>query len=258
MSAADVRKQKILLQLNEKERISVSQIQKEFSVSSATARRICNQLAEEGKVRRFHGYIEKVKGRIEGYDFDKAMDEGYCEKKRISRYAASLLKDEDKIFLETGTSVLECAFAIRERIAAKNLSNIHVYTNYIPVLEILGDSCETSIVGGVYQPSAKKVNGYLTRRALENIYFDYSFIGCDGISLEKGIMTHKIEDGMFLEPLIAHTKKVIVVAHSEKFFQNSFISFMPCNKVNLIITDTGLPENETDLYISRGVQLTRV
>ncbi|NLL63021.1 MAG: DeoR/GlpR transcriptional regulator [Ruminococcaceae bacterium] len=258
MTKTQLRKEEVLLWLADKEKLNVSSISNRFNISPATARRLCNELAKEGKVKRLHGSIEILDTPNKDYDFKKAMGIGHAEKHRIAEYIASMLNDGDSIFLETGTTTLKCAMAISEQIQKGKLKKLRVFTNFLPILDVLGNFCEVSLLGGVYHPAKKCLYGYLSEQALKNIRFDYSIIGCESISLERGIMTYDFDTIRFIDPLLAHSKHAVIVAHSDKFNHQSFVSFMACENAHVIVTDDGLSEKEAQAFLKKGIDLVRV
>lgn len=258
MWKADLRKEKILLLLADKKRMRVSEVCAILGVSPATARRLCNELAEEGKVLRSHGAIQRIDEPNEQYDLNRAMTDGYWEKRRIGRYAAGLLKDGDYIFLESGSTILGCALAIAEQIKGGKLKDLHVFTDFLVVPEVLGTLCEVSLIGGVYRPAKKSVYGYLSRRSLKKMSFEYCFISCEGISLDDGLMTYDEDAISYAETLFSYSQSVVVMAHSKKFLQRAGVSYMPCHRAKMIITDEGLPEKEAALFLQQGINLVRV
>jgi DeoR family fructose operon transcriptional repressor len=258
MNKVDLRKEQLLLLLADRETLNVSEVSEKFNISAATARRLCNELARDGKVIRSHGAIERMETPDEGYDFHEAMRISRNEKKRIGQYAASIIKNSNNIFLESGSTVLECANSIAERVQNRQLKDLHVFTNFLPILEVLGNICEVSLIGGIYIPAKKCVRGYMSERALDNLHFDYCFIGCEAISIKTGIMSYDFDSIRFTEPLLSRTQFVVVVAQSEKFRKHSLVSYMPCNRARIIISDDSLTEEEAEPFLEQGIDLVRV
>lgn len=257
MRKVELRKEKVLLLLADRERLTVSEISNRFEISPATARRLCNQLAEEEKVFRSHGAISKLEPPNDHYDFKKAIDDGYCEKNRIARYAAALPQNGDYLFFETGSTVLRCAAAIADRIRSGKLKNLHVFTNFLLILDLLGTLCEVSLLGGIYHPSKKCVYGRLSEPFIRKMNFDYCFVSCEGISLGDGLMTYDPEAIHYYD-LFSHSRCVVVMAHSTKFSQRSLVSYAPCTFARMIITDDGLPEKKAQSFLQQGIDLVRV
>ena len=255
----DLRKEQVLLLLNEREHLSVSNISKRFNVSPATARRLCNELAEEGLVIRSHGFIEKPDAPdISGYDLSKARGESFPEKRRIAQYVAGLMRDGNNIFLESGSTTLEVAASIAERLRRGELQTLHVFTDFLPILDILGNYCEVSVLGGVYNPAKRIIRGYMSEVTLDRIHFDYCILGCEAISLEGGLMIYDQDGIRFFDSLMKHTKKTVVVAHSRKFHRQSLYSLTPCERLSLIVTDVSLEDNILNEFTDAGIPIIRV
>ena len=135
------RQKQILFLLSRQGRLSVAEIVTQFSISEATARRDLESLASQGKAQRVHGGVMAVEQAPPELPILQRESEQPDEKIRIGRAAASLVADNETVFLGSGTTVLEVARNLRDR------KNLTVITNSLPVLNMLAGLKEVTVIG---------------------------------------------------------------------------------------------------------------
>lgn len=77
-------------------------------MSEATIRRDLTVLARQGKLNKVHGGAVLIGVEFHSEELDMETKRQLCieEKKRIARHAASLIEDEDVVYLDSGSTVL--------------------------------------------------------------------------------------------------------------------------------------------------------
>jgi DeoR/GlpR family transcriptional regulator of sugar metabolism len=249
------RKSQLIEHLENCGKMSVADIAAFFEISLPTARRMCAQLEREQQIIRTHGGIRFVPLVETSYAFDVIDSEYSEEKMAIAKHTSMLLKNNQIIFLESGTTVKQFALALAVRIRNKQLSNITIYTNSLVNLEILEPVGKVNLVGGVYRPERRDFCGLLSERLLRTLRFDACFIGADGLNLSDGIMAMDIETVRLDELLIERSAQSYILVHSEKFTKHSFISYCAVEDVSAIISDSRLSEVIVKEYQTAGVNL---
>lgn len=254
MRILEIRKNELLNWLAQERNLSVDQIAKRFEISLPSARRLCTQLSDEGRLVRVHGGVRILPQQM-SYSFDLLSQEHQDEKIRIARYASSLVESRQVIFLESGTTLRQFSIALAERIRRQEIKDITIITNSLVNLESLYPVTKVMMLGGEYRNERKDFAGYIAELSLKRLKFEYCFIGADGISINDGVMTTDVDTLRFDAELVKHTEKVVVLAHSVKFQKQSFMSFIPVNECHCLITDVGLPEETKELYRNQNVKV---
>lgn len=139
---AEQRAEKILTELARKRAVSVGDLCLITGASETTIRRDLTALARQGKLSKVHGGAVRMNAEFYGEEPDmETKRQLYTEEKvRIAAAAASLIQDDDIVFLDSGTTVMhmpqylqdskalfltnsvECACRLMER----DLSLIHI------------------------------------------------------------------------------------------------------------------------------------
>ena len=127
------RRSKILEIIEEEGRVNVPDMSGKYKVSEVTIRNDLTQLESKGLlIRTRGGAIRNQRVNIDIKISEKATRH-HTEKKRIGKFAATLIKDGETIILDSGTTTLELA---------KNLNdfkNLTVITNAINIATYLAE-----------------------------------------------------------------------------------------------------------------------
>src|SRR3954464_11673162 len=101
---AEQRQQQIAELAREAGSITVTMLEEEFGISSATARRDLTVLEQQGKVKRTHGGAV-LPGLTQQEDsFQQRLEEAVPAKKRLARAALDLLGEDETVFIDSSTT----------------------------------------------------------------------------------------------------------------------------------------------------------
>jgi DeoR/GlpR family transcriptional regulator of sugar metabolism len=198
------RQNQIVLFLQRSQRISISEVCVNFSVSEATARRDLEALASEGRIQRVHGGAIALTQAPSESPILQRQDEQTNEKIRIGQAAAALVQEGETVFLGSGTTVLEAARSLRGR------RNLTVLTNSLPVVNALAGAEGITLIclGGMLRDSELSFIGHITEQALAEVRADKVFIGTRAISMEHGL-THEYLPETMTDRAILDRKSVV-------------------------------------------------
>lgn len=255
----EAHKNELIAMLKTVDFISVNSVSEKLGISLPTARRLCVQLGLENKAVRVHGGLRPLEPDRGEYSFDRFKNECSEEKRRIARYASSLVQSDQVIFIEAGTTLSQFALALAERIRNREITNVVIFTNSLINLNLLHPvHSNIQLIGGQYRAERKDFVGYLSELMLRNLHFDLCFIGADAISLSSGVMAMDMDTVRFDAELAAQSKQVVILAHAAKFYRNSLISYVPLNKVSAIITDDSIQPSTLSEYRQKGIHIEAV
>jgi DeoR family transcriptional regulator of aga operon len=251
-SLSSVERQNQIVQLIARnQRITVAMICEAFDVSEATARRDLEALAVQGKAQRVHGGAIVLHAAPPELPMLQRQGDQAEEKLRIGQAAATLIQDGETIFLGSGTTVLEVARALRSR------HNLTVITNSLPVVNILADLTDITLVclGGILRPSELSFIGHITEQALSEVRADKIVIGTRAINLEQGLTNDYLPETMTDRAILRAGREVIVVGDSSKFGRVATVLLAPIESIHTIVTDTRIPADFVSEVRARNIQL---
>ena len=229
------RQKQILSLLTRQRRLSVTEIVKQFSISEATARRDLESLTLQGKAQRVHGGVIAVEQAPPELPILERENEQMEEKTRIGQAAASLVADNETLFLGSGTTVVEVARNLR------NHKNLTVITNSLPVLNILAGIKGITVIslGGMLRDSELSFIGHITEQALIEVHADKVFMGTRGASLEHGFTNDYLQETLTDRAILKSGREVIMVADHTKVNRVSTVLLAPLSSIHTFVTDSG-------------------
>jgi DeoR/GlpR family transcriptional regulator of sugar metabolism len=225
------RLQVILNYLDEHKRINVEKICNLCNVSRDTARRDLVKLEEKGAILRTRGghLLPTLIKEIKSYE-DRLYNDSK-EKKAIGKLAASLIKNGDKIIMDTSTTVQACSEFLQ-------VDHCTIITNSINQADILSNKPQVHIhlLGGQLNQEQRFLYGPSVISMLSNYYVDKTFIGTCGLS-KKGVMVAFEEDGFIMKKMIEQADQVILLVDHSKFDKKGFFKAADLSHIDIVITD---------------------
>jgi DeoR family fructose operon transcriptional repressor len=193
------------------EKVEVSEMCETFQVSQATIRRDLQQMEDLGMITRFHGgarlNIEQVNEPPMMFKTDTNAD----AKNRVGRLAASLIKDNQMVYIDAGSSTYE----MLDFITAKN---INIVTIGVPhIVKLTQSKINTIVPGGVIRPSTQAITGIQTLKQLEEMFFDVAFLGVNGIHKLSGFTTSNEQEAEVKAAVMKHSNVSYLLADGSKF-----------------------------------------
>lgn len=226
----------ILNELAERQAVSVSRLCQVTGASEATIRRDLTTLARQGKLNKVHGGAVLLDEEFRGEEPDMETKRQIFaeEKDRIAQYAASLIQDDDVVYLDAGTTVLRVA----EHLPA---SRALFLTNSIECARRLTErGLRTYVLGGALKAGTVAIVGAEALSSLQRYNFTKAFLGANGIAVKQGFTTPDPEEAAVKTLAAARAKSVYVLADSSKFGKITVAAMFPLEAAR-IITD-GLPD----------------
>ncbi len=242
-----------MLQLHK--RLELKEVVEVLEISEATARRLFAQLEKEGKILRIRGGIQIVQQLGYDYSYQALVSHRSHEKSIIGKAAAELVENNDRIFLDAGTTVLHLAETLSVKIQAGDLQNIVVVTNALTYIETLAKWCKVILIGGEIRVENQDLCGPIAEKSLMLFHVDKAFLGTNAMSLERGFMATDERTAKINELAVQQADNVYVLADSKKFQKSSFISYAPLNAADAIFTDSGIDRETVDAFTNAGAYI---
>ena len=230
--------QRILQILNDRNAVTVAELSQQLNISESTIRRDLNALDEMGKLTKVFGGATALTQSSGIFETDVAnrvntMGE---EKTAIARYSATLIHDDDFVFIDAGTTTSRLIDFISNNRAT------YVTNGIIHGQKLVQKGLETYIIGGKIKPLTEAVVGTTGIKSLEGLNFTKAFMGTNGIDLDAGFTTPDIEEARLKETAIRNSYMTFVLADRTKFRKVCAVTFAPL-KIGCIITDA-CPDNQ--------------
>lgn len=242
-----VRREKIMDELENKQILYIEDLLKIFDgVSESTIRRDLKILEDENYIVLLRGGAVKLK--LDSHEIPVGTKKllNKESKERIAKFAASLVEDDDVIYIDSGTT---CSAMVKYIVS----KGVRVVTSNIQVLsEVNGTHIENiTIVGGEVNRNLDSISGPLTDSSLRKFNFDKSFLGASGFGLKVGVNTPDFREASKKSIVKMNSNKCYVLADSSKFNKNTLCKAFEIQDC-LLITNKQIPEFDgmTEYYIA--------
>lgn len=239
----------ILRILNDRNAVTVSELSEQMKISESTIRRDLNALADMGKLNKVFGGATALRQSSGIFEIGVAnraetMSE---EKTIIAQYAATLIHDDDFIYIDAGTTTSRLVDFIDNRRAT------YVTNGIIHAQKLSQKSLNTYIIGGKLKPLTEAIVGAAGIKSLEGLNFTKAFMGTNGIDIDAGFTTPDIDEARLKAVAVENSYMTFVLSDRSKFRRVCAASFAPLRK-GCIITDSCPDKKYSDITIIKEVK----
>lgn len=251
--STEERRSVILNKLHDEGRVNVVSLVEIFGVSEVSIRKDLAVLEERQLLVRVKGGAINIHQTEDFDDLSISSKQKIhsTEKRILGKFAASLIKENETIILDSGTTIMEVAKNL------ENFNNLTIITNALNMAITLNnyDRFSVIVLGGKMRSLSYSTVGMLSEYALKNFYCDKLFLGVDSFNIKDGLSTPNIEEASLNQAMIASAKEVIAVFDSSKFGKRGFAHISKLDRINTIVTDSNISEEYKQYIESAGIKL---
>lgn len=221
----------ILKLLKEQSSVTLTELTHLLNTSESTIRRDLTALDREGKLRKVYGGATSIDFYTANeQDLNIKHDLQITEKNLIAKKAASLVKANDLIYIDAGTTTE----LMIDHLTEKNAT--YVTNGIIHAQKLTDKGFNVYIVAGQLKKSTGAIIGVNAIESLKNYNFTQGFFGTNGISQQAGFSTPDTIEACVKKTALKHCQQAYILADSTKFDQITPISFADLSSA-IIITD---------------------
>lgn len=251
MNKAQIRQEEIRNLLNIKEKISTEYLAEYFSVTTATIRSDIRDMEERGEVNRRKGMVSLARPFVVDVATKEKIFVNASQKNRIATRAAQMVMPGDFVMMTSGTTIEAMASQMQPK------ANLEVITPSIVVAFILAQKggISINILGGKLQLSSMSVRDNYSLKGLDNIYCSKLFLSCDGFDLATGVFTATIEEARLTQMMMDASHQTILLADSTKLMKTSLGRICKIQDIDILITDSDIPEKTRQRLEEAGIRV---
>jgi DeoR family transcriptional regulator, fructose operon transcriptional repressor len=228
---------------------SLEEIARQTGVSVSTVRRDITILATAGGIRRTHGGARSVVPRSDEFTFSIRDTHQLAEKEAIGRACAELIKPNQSVIIDAGTTVYHVARYLESK-------GPQVITNSLPVANLFASvpSLEVVVSGGVVYPRVGVLVGPLAVEAFSKIHADVAIMSAGGLSLEGVTNSHALLIDI-QRVMINAARKVIFCLDHTKLGRQSVLPLCGLDCIDTVVTDSQAAADLVQAMRSRGIEV---
>ena len=248
---ADLRRARILEQIQRDGGASVATLAREHGVSPITVHRDLERLARDGLVQRVHGGARSPVGAVET-DWTKRLRLAWAAKEAIAARAAEFIEDGSTVFVDSSTTCLALARHL-ERNPPRALTLV---TNSPAIaLEIHAEPIHVVVTPGEVDQTLRMIGGSWAAEFLAGLNLEAAFVSAAGITLDHGLTTTRRALADTLHAATEISAKTIGLVDSSKFGRTLLLSIARCEELDALVVDDGLPAKTVAAYEAAGVNV---
>lgn len=225
-----------------------------FQVSQITIRKDLEVLQGRGLLHRTHGgALVPSSGALNDPSLQEKEKLHRTEKMRIAQAAVRLVEEGQSILLDSGTTTMAIARALR------NFRRLTVITNAVNIAaELANSEIEVILTGGTVRKNSFSLVGPLAEETLRHLSADILFLGVDGFDTRLGLSTPNLQEAKVNRVMVEISRKVVAVCDSSKFGRRSLSTIVPPNAIHYVITDKKISKMDIQNLKDAGVSLTLI
>ena len=228
--------------------MSVEQLVQLFDISEVTIRKDLSALETNGfLLRKYGGAILMPKEIIDENENDELTKRKFV----IAKAAAERIRDHNRIIVDSGSTTA----ALIKQLNLKQ--GLVVMTNSLSVateLRALENEPTLLMTGGTWDTRSESFQGKVAEQVLRSYDFDQLFIGADGIDLARGSTTFNELVGLS-QVMAEVSREVVVMVESQKIGRKMPNLELTWQQIDVLITDTGLSEQDKQAILAHGVEV---
>jgi len=246
---AEERQFRIEEHLQKAEFVSLDELAELLDVSPSTVRRDLTILESKGTVRRTHGGARVVSPKSDEFTFATRDTHQLDEKEAIGRACAHLIRSNQSLILDAGTTVFHVARHLESK-------SPQVITNSLPVANLLASNprVEVLVSGGMIYPRLGVLVGPLAVEAFSKLHADVAIMSSGGITLDGITNSH----GLLIDiqrAMIQAAQRVIFCLDHSKFDRRSVSFLCPLDEIDVVVTDRQAPAALLADLRDRGIEV---
>jgi len=223
-----------------------------FEISKSTARRDAADLVKRGLLKKVYGGLKPANSSWNTpLTFHERHVKNTEEKNKIGVLAAAYIKDNDVIFVDSGTTMLN----IVPHIVA---ANVTVLTNNLQVIYdcLAHPHLKAISFGG--QLDIQTISFYSDHGMMQNISrynVNKSFMAATGISIEKGATNSTNSELMLKMTMVEQSDECFLLVDSSKFDNSTLLTYASLSDFQYVITDKNPDQKYVNYFQEYNIKL---
>ena len=247
------RQQIIEERLNSKGSVLVSELSKELNCSVETIRRDIKEMESLGILKKIHGGAYLPSKYDKGVPIELRETFFEEEKANMAIKAVELINENTVIMLDSSTTCVKVAQAI-----INSGKCVTLITNSLKICSLFNSQSSNvnliSLGGQLHKPTAS-FTGYRTTDMLTQNFADISFISCPAAHVEHGLSDNNLNEGEVKKHMLMHSRRKVLIIDHTKVNSIADVLFYDLSDIDIIITDSPLPNNWTKFCNKSSIEI---
>ena len=245
----DERQQAIHAKLLKAGRVIAADLAAEFGVSEHTIRRDLGDLMAAGVCKRVYGGAILISPAQVGVS--QRATQNTERKDALGRAAAALLKANQCVFLDAGTTNLAIARAIDREMPLTLVTNAPAIAHELATSSVQ----DIILLGGRLSRDVGGALGITALHQVQQISFDQCIVGACAFDAKEGLTVFDFDDAEFKRALLARSGVVVAAVTNEKLSSIARYAVAACSEVSMAIVEQDAPPDQLQWIREAGVDI---
>lgn len=239
----------ILAKIKKERKLAMTDLAAELDVSEHTVRRDLKELSDAGLLRAIRGGAT-VRSSIP-FDIYDRHNLDVLEKQSIAEKSVKLLKDNQVVFFDGGTTTQAIAGNIPDSLS------LTVVTHSLPIANILSNHPNIQLIfaGGIFCKSSLTTQGQLPVSVFEEIYADISFLGVCSLDHQRGLTARTLDEAYLKRVLCKNSTNIVAATTVNKLDTTNPFLVCPIADISYLITEKNPSEATLDCFHKQGITI---
>ena len=223
------RQKEILNYLSIVQNCSINDLCNNFEISSNTARNDIKDLEKGNFIEKYYGGIKLAKKSE--MSFWIRHNSNMKEKEKIAEYASTLVNNNDRIYIDSGTTTSLLANYIPKDY------HLTIVTCNFDFIDKAKDiyNWEIILLGTVFKHSSYSFTEENNWDYFDSLNLEKAFLGTTGFTIKSGATNPNISETKIKSKMRTNVNNAILLADYSKFGQTSLYTFgLPCDFQKII------------------------
>lgn len=231
--------------------VRVADLAEALSVTQTTIRKDLTYLESQGLLYRAYGSALPTTAQVMDISLNTKKLINFKKKQKIAARAVAMLQENDSIIMGAGSTLAVMAEMLKPK------GRLNIVTPAVNISMAMGDMSGVSVMqlGGILYGNSLCVIGSEAKSQLENLHCSKLFFGVDGIDPEVGVTCATVEEAEQLARMMRVVNTSIVLADSSKVRYRGFSRICGCEDVDILITDSGVSDEDRKALETAGVKV---
>jgi len=253
MVPAELRRERILRLIRDREFVRVADLSAMFGLSEVTIRSDLDLLAGRGGLQRVHGgAIVRDPVHRQERSFEESLGAFAAEKEAIGHAAAAMVSNGETIVLDVGSTTTAIARALVQR---EDLDDVVIFTNGLTLaleLEPAIPRFSVVVTGGTLRPLQHSLVEPMASHILKEVNISTVFLGCNGVHPVEGVTNVNLPEAAVKRLIVDAGQRCVVVADGSKIGNISVVKIADLDAVDVLLTGTSAPSEALAELENRG------
>lgn len=230
--------------------VTLDKICEIFEISKSTIRRDLQEILSDSNLKKIYGGIT-LQSKKELISFTERNIENMESKINIAHKAASLVNENDVIFIDSGTTTFHMIDSLI------NIKNLTIITNNIEVIyrAINHENINIISLSGTLNRKTLSFTGTSSAAILKNFNISKSFMATTGFSIYNGVTNSYTLESDIKRTAVERSNQVILLADRSKFNVVSLVTYCDLKKIDILVTNNNPPKDIYEYLKNNNIQI---